>query len=173
MPPTLIRPRYKVSPPWHLSLRLGFQLPQHILEQQAWLQISLSGFSIPAESSHWTPSLLCHAELATMVGDKNRHTGRQVSQALSQLQACCDRGVCPSPHAIPLRDIEMAGEQKPSHCSLPSKCKELPRGTRAGKPLSLSSPAGSPTDMKSRQPSRPCPQTTGLRGPSNAQQPQC
>lgn len=27
--------------------------------------------------------------------------------------------------------------------------------------------------MKSRQPSRSCPQTTGLRGPANAQQPQC
>lgn len=97
LPPTLIRPWYKLSPPWHFSLRLGFQLPQHILEQQAWLQISLSGFSIPAESSHWTPSLLCHAELATKVGNKNRHTGRQVSQALSQLQACCDRGVCVFP----------------------------------------------------------------------------
>lgn len=67
MPPTLIRSWYKLSPPWHLSLRLRFQLPQHVLEQQVWLQISLSGFSIPAESSHWTPSLLCHAELATVI----------------------------------------------------------------------------------------------------------
>lgn len=120
-----------------------------------------------------------------MVGNKNRHTGRQVSQAMSRLKACCNGGACLSPHQISLRNLETAEEQKLSHCPPPlfytesAKSSHMPgdqsrktSGLQETRGLNSHLQPGCPTDTKSRELSRYCPQTAGQRGLPKAQQPQ-
>lgn len=140
--------------------------------RQAWRQISLSGFSISADTSHLTPSQLCCSELATTVGNKNRHTGRQVSQAMSQLKACC-HGSC-----VPLPTFNFPrgprnGRRAETKLLLLHAWQQENQWPSGNKSLVNSHfQPGCPADRKSRHLSSYCPQTAGQRGLPKAQQPQ-